>query len=534
MLRATHIPYADTHSFSGLVTAYLGNVTSLQPFYHFKADETGINAAIESRTGFKTDRATLVNVLEKQYTDLPEMTAVQHNIRLLANEDTFTICTAHQPNLGTGYLYFTYKILHAVKLARDLKAQYPDKDFVPVYYIGSEDNDLEELGTFRYGGQKFVWDADGQTGAVGRMNTASLKPLLDELFAILGPPGVHLDNLKEILAAAYLQHDTIARATQYLVHRLFGSYGLIALNADDADLKQAFIPVMESDLLLHEANKIVADTAEALQKAGYTSQAYPRPINLFYLKDDIRERIETDGTTWKVVGKDIHWNREDLLKELNTHPERFSPNVILRGLYQETILPNIAFIGGGSEVAYWLQLQDVFKHYKVFYPVVLLRQSVLWINEREAALRKKTGLGLPDLFLPESDIIKRFVKEHTTKDCSTGMEQAGFEEILSDLRTKAAAITPTLRSSTDAVIAKIRYQLQVLEKKMLRAEKRNMSTRLDQISRLKAALFPNHSLQERVENFMPFYLQYGSTFFDDLLQAMQPFPAAFLVLEEEV
>lgn len=533
MAKITHIPYADTHHFSALVNDYLSGMPDLQSFYSYRPDAAGVAAAIAARKDFKTDRATLVTVLQRQYQHLPEEAAVTDNIARLANEQTFTVCTAHQPNLGTGYLYFVYKILHAVKLAQTLSAQYPELHFVPVYYIGSEDNDLDELGTFRYGGKKFVWDAAGQTGAVGRMETASLKPLLDELFTLLGPPGDNLDTLKELLRTAYLEHPTIAGATQYLVHRLFGRYGLIALDPDEAALKRSFIPVMEDDLLQHTANGIVEETVAALQKTGHRSQAFPRPVNLFYLKDNIRERIEHHGDHWQVLGTGIRWTKEALLNELQEHPEHFSPNVILRGMYQETILPNVAFIGGGAEVAYWLQLGSLFRHYNVFYPAILLRQSVLWINGRGAMLRKKLGLEEAALFMPEAALIKRFVKAHATHDCSTGFEQAGFTEILTGLKEKATAITPTLKASTEAVLTKIRYQLQVLEKKMLRAEKRNMSVQIEQLSRLKSMLFPNNGLQERVENFMEYYLEYGPGFFDALLGAIAPLKPAFLIMEEE-
>ena len=532
MAKITHIPYADTHYFSALVTGYLADEPSLQPFYHYRPDAHGIHQAIEQRKQFKTDRKALVNVLQRQYQSLPEETAVSRNIALLAGSDTFTICTAHQPNLGTGYLYFIYKILHAIKLAKELSDTYPDLHFVPVYYIGSEDNDLDELGTFRYGGKKFVWDADGQTGAVGRMNTASLKVLLDELFTILGPPGEHLEALKDMLATAYLKHDTIATATQYLVHRLFGRYGLVVLDPDEAALKRNYIPVMEDDLLHHTANGIVEQAADELQKMGYKSQAFPRPVNLFYLKDNIRERIERRDDQWQVLGTNIYWDKEGLLAELHQHPERFSPNVILRGMYQETILPNVAFIGGGAEVAYWLQLKNLFDHYQVFYPAIVLRQSVTWVDTKAAALRKKLRLSVEDMFIPEAELIKRFIRSNSSHDCSTGFEQAGFAEILATLKEKAAVISPTLKASTEAVSAKIRYQLQVLEKKMLRAEKRNMTVQLDQVSRLKNQLFPNNGLQERVENFMSYFLMYGYTFFDELLEAIVPAQAAFLVVEE--
>jgi uncharacterized protein YllA (UPF0747 family) len=207
--------------------------------------------------------------------------------------------------------------------------------------------------------------------------------------------------------------------------------------------------------------------------------------------------------------------------------------VILRGLYQETILPNVAFIGGGSEVAYWLQLRSLFDHYKVFYPSIHLRQSVMWTTAREASLRQKLGLSLQDLFLPEADLIRQFVARHTGDDWKTDGEALVFEKTLQGLKAKAAALDPTLRSSTEAVLTKIRYQLQVLEKKMLRAEKRKLHTLLEQLHHLKSSVFPGGSLQERRDNFMPLFLQHGFRLFDILLEAMDPMHPRFLILEEK-
>jgi bacillithiol biosynthesis cysteine-adding enzyme BshC len=527
----THLPYSETGYFTPLILDYLKQDPRLQNFYTYTPDADGLKKAIANRANYPVDRGALVSILQQQYSKLPAHEAVRENIRLLGNENTFTICTAHQPNLLTGYLYFVYKIVHAIKLAEELKQQYPDKNFVPVYYIGSEDNDLEELGVFRYEGKKFVWDADGQTGAVGRMDTKSLKKVLDELFKVMGPPGANLQQLKELLIEAYLKHKNIADATQYLVNELFGRYGLIVLNPDEAEFKKAILPILKDDLLNHGAHPLVNAQIEKLEE-HYKSQAYPRPINLFYLKDNIRERIERNGDKWEVLNTEISFTETELLNELETHPERFSPNVILRGLFQETILPDVAFIGGGAEVAYWLQLKPIFEKYNVFFPVVLLRQSILWINKREHDLREKLQLSISDIFKPEESLVKGYIAKHSKDNWQTGEETATIEKIMVDLKTKATSLDATLRGSAEAAVAKMKHQLEVLEKKMLRAEKRKMETELQRINRLLAVIFPDKSLQERKENFIGWYLQYGQQYFDMLKDSIQPLKQEFLVLEE--
>ncbi|XZF13902.1 bacillithiol biosynthesis cysteine-adding enzyme BshC [Chitinophagaceae bacterium MMS25-I14] len=527
-----YLPYRDTGHFSSLVNDYLSQDEKIRPFYTFAPDAAGLNDAVRQRAAYKVDRALLVSVLERQYATLPVQEAVQQNIALLADENTFTVCTAHQPNLMTGYLYFIYKIVHAVKLAEELKALHPEKNFVPVYYMGSEDNDLDELGVFRYEGKKFTWYADGQTGAVGRMKTESLTPLISELFRLLGPPGSNLDDLKELIQEAYLHHNTVGAATQFLVHKLFGRFGLVVLDPDETAFKKVYLQVMKDDLLHHTPFDIVSRQNELLA-THYKVQAHPRQVNLFYMKDHLRERIEHSGDTWQVVDSLIKWNKEELLAELEAHPGRFSPNVILRGMFQETILPNVAFIGGGAEVAYWMQLKTLFDHYKIFFPAVMLRQSAMWINPYAAKLRRELGLSIKDLFQPELQLVRSYIAQNSQDDWQTEQESQSLEKIFCGLKQKATALEPTLKGSAEAALTKMRYQMQVLEKKMLRAEKKKMQVQLSRITRLKETLFPNGGLQERIENFIGYQLIYGAGYLDILKEHMHPLKNDFLVIEDK-
>lgn len=531
-IRFSSLPYEQTRSFSPLVCDYLSASDNLKQFYRFGTDKSGLEKALTERKNHQPDREVLTAVLHDQYAGMRAHKRVKENLELLKQENTFTVCTAHQPNLMTGYLYFVYKILHAIKLAEELTTSFPGHRFVPVYYMGSEDNDLDELGAFRYNNRKFVWNGGGQKGAVGRMKTETLKPLLDELFNIMGPPGTNCDELKKILSDAYLQQPTIGKATQFLVNELFGKYGLIVIDPDDRRLKASFADVIKDDLLHQTAHDLVSTQIAALA-SRYKVQAQPRPINLFYLKDTLRERIEEHDGIWRVVNTDIRWNEEQLLRELDDFPERFSPNVILRGVFQETILPNIAFIGGGAEVAYWLQLMPVFDHYRVFYPSIHLRQSVLWIENRQAKMRTQLDISITDLFKPETELVHDFIRTNSSDDWQTTTEMHNIDQALLQLKQKAIRLDPTLKASAEAALAKMRHQVEVLEKKMLRAEKRKMQQVVEQIGKLKNALFPGNGLQERIENFLHYYLTYGPIFFDMLKDHIEPLKHEFLVAEED-
>ncbi len=528
----SRVSYNETGFFSRLVTDFLAGSANVNDFFSFSPDAEGIDKAIAARGAHLTDRELLVKALTAQYKGRNSSSLVTDNIQSLLNNDTYTVTTAHQPNLMTGYLYFVYKILHVIKLADELNAKYTNKHFVPVYYMGSEDNDIDELGVFRYGNEKFVWDGDGQKGAVGRMSTAGLKPLLERLFVTMGPPGSHYTELRELITEAYMGQPTIGAATHYLVDKLFGRYGLVIVNPDDALLKSAFIPVIKDELLHSNSFPLVTEQTKLLEQ-NYKTQAFPRPINLFYLDHQIRERIERNGEKWVVLNTDISFTEAELMNEVSSHPERFSPNVILRGLFQSTILPDVAFIGGGAEVAYWFQLKTLFQHYGVFYPLVMLRQSVLWIDAQQARLRQQSGLQMLEIFKKEADLTKNHITAHSQDDWHTTTESQEIAGVIHALRSKAVAVDPTLLAAANAVLHRIQKQLTLLEQKMYRAEKKKMSVQLQRITKLKEAIFPANSLQERTFNFVDYYLLYGNDFFDIVKDGIEPLSNKFLVVEQE-
>jgi bacillithiol biosynthesis cysteine-adding enzyme BshC len=527
---STRLRYSDTGYFSKIVTDYLQKNTDIIPFYRHAADLQGIKDAIEERKKFPHHRAVLVTELEKQYADLQTSNAVMQNIRLLNDEHTFTITTAHQPVIFTGTLYFIYKILHVIKLAASLKDQLPQYNFVPVFYMGSEDADLDELGSIWLNNEKIVWDAQ-QTGAVGRMRTAGLEKIIARIEGELSVQP-HGKELLQLLKDCYLNSPDIQTATFKLIDTLFARYGLVVLIPDNASLKKLLLPVFKDDLFNQTPSGIAGQTIEALS-LHYKVQANPRAINLFYLKDDIRERIEKEGDDWLVVGKNIRFTKEELQQELNEHPERFSPNVILRGLFQETILPNILFVGGGGELAYWLELKNIFEHYKVPYPVLVLRNSFLVVEKRWKEKIKRLGFSVVDFFKPEQDLLTALVTHNKSGALKLESELEEVKKFYGQLKIKAGAIDTTLEQHIEALRAKATRPLYELEKKMLRAEKRKYKDQLRQIHTIKSALFPMNGLQERVENFMPFYAKWGNSFIDMIYANSLTLEQEFFILDED-
>jgi len=526
MFAAEYIAYHQTNAFAKIILNYLDGTKKLESFYSFPPTLDGIQKAIEKKKNQPVDRKTLVEVLKQQYQNISSPAV--SNIEALLSENTFTICTAHQPNLFTGPLYFIYKILHAIKLAEYLKQQFPQYNFVPVYYMGSEDADFAELNHTYVDGKKIEWKKE-QKGAVGRMKVdRTLIRLIDELEAQLSVE----KNGKEViglLRKSYSEGRDIQTATFELVNELYGEYGLVVLIPDHAVLKSQVRKIFEEDLFHNRPFEIVQKTSEKLDRE-YGAQAHPRDINLFYLKDDIRERIEKKKDHFIVCNTELNFSEDELRRELEDHPERFSPNVILRGLYQESILPDIAFVGGGGELAYWMQLKELFDQYSVVFPVLVLRNSFLIVEEKWKERVKKLQLSVEDLFQPENELMTAIVSKHSPQAVSLNGNFEKAEELYEQIKTLAEAIDTTLSRHAAAIKTRSLKTLQELEKKMLRAEKRKFSDQQRQIEKIKEALFPNGKLQERVENFSLFYAKWGRSFIEEVYKNSLALEQEFCVL----
>jgi bacillithiol synthase len=492
-------PINEIPSFSKLLIQYLAGDSSLKSFYGQEPKLASFAEQINLKKSFsQSDRQVLVEVLKDQYQAIGEVS----NIATLANEKTFTVTTGHQLNLFTGPLYVIYKLVSTINLARKLQETYPEFHFVPVYWMATEDHDWDEINHFHWYGKKYQWDTD-QKGAVGRFTLEGMRGFLSQL-----PDSV------EVFEKAYTEGKTLAQAVQMYIHSLFGADGLLCLDADDARLKQVFVPVMEADLFGHKHQALVEEKNTLLETLGYKAQIHAREINLFYMTDGLRERIEKKGEAYHVVNQSHTWHEEALRDEILNHPERFSPNVVLRPLYQECILPNLAYLGGPAEVVYWLQLKGIFDAHSVPFPILLPRNFGLVITAAQQARIEKLGIVSSDLFADEFTMRQKFVAQHSPHTLDLVAERARLSPIFEDMIQKARAVDVTLEASAKAEQHRWEQGLSKLEKKIKKAEERNQSIGVQQLLGLRAALFPEGHWQERHENFLSFYLSHPSFIVD--------------------
>lgn len=531
-MRIEHIPFEKVPYFSSKDIAYTSQQQDLRSFQKYTPTLDSFPAIIRDKQARGTDRRLLVDVLREQYQWLFPESDIPANVEKIAEENTFTLTTAHQPSLFTGPLYFIYKILSTISLSRELKKKFPDYHFVPVFVGGGEDHDFEEVNHLHLFHKKLVWEND-EKGAVGKMSTASLGPVLSQLEEILGDSERDRVMLARI-KACYTGQNTYGAATLAFVHELFGQEGLIVLDMSHPRLKKAFAPLMQKELLEQASEGIVNETSRKLEDLGYKQQATPRPINLFYLKDQLRERIEKDGDKYKVLNTDIHFSREELLEELSRFPEHFSPNVVMRPLYQELILPNLAYIGGGGEIAYWLERKKQFEHFGINFPMLIRRHSVLWVDKSNAKKMDKLGLSVEDLLEEDVEqIIKKYVKEQADESLNLNEQKKQLSGLFQSIVDQAKRVDPTLVKTVKAEMANQMKSLSQLEGRLVKAEKQKHEIALSQIRGLKEKLFPENGLQERYDNFLTFYLRYGNDFFEILCKNFKPLSRELLVVIDE-
>lgn len=527
--KVSHIPFAQTNAVNALVTDYYTGNKNLETYYAFEPNLNGINEAIEKRTNTAPNRKLLHHALQKQYSNLPTHNEVKSNLSSLLNSQTFTVTTGHQLNLFTGPLYFIYKIASAIKLAQILNQQYSDKHFVPVYWMASEDHDFDEINHTYVFDKKINW-TETNKGATGSLPITNIDNCLTQLKEALGA-NVFANEIINLISIAYQNKKNLAEATRALVNELFGQNGLVIIDASDKTLKQLFIPYLKADIFDSLAYKNVDDTTKQLSKK-YKTQVFARSINLFYMIDGIRERIESEGDNYRVLNTTISFNKTEIEHEIESNPERFSPNVILRPVYQEVLLPNVAYIGGGAEVSYWLQYKKMFDAYNIFYPVVLLRNSFLWIEKSIDKKINQLKLPIVDLFLDKTTLVKRFLLQDDTISKFALPANHQIELVYNQLATAISNIDTTLLATAQSEKQKALNGIKILEDKALKAIKRKNETALLQIDTIKENLFPMQSLQERYFNFTMFYCKHGKTFIETILQNTLPIANSFTVITE--
>ena len=533
LIKKNHISYADTGRFSKIIIDYLSNKETLNPFYDefYSTNNLKIQAEKKIKLFSDSNRKILAESLNAQYKNIEISKSVKKNLELLGKNNSVTVTTGHQLSLMTGPLYFIVKIISTINLVEKLNSLYKEINFIPVYWMASEDHDFDEISSFNYKSKKIKWETN-QSGAVGKMNLNELEKSFDYFEKKL-INSKNSQEIKRLINSTYRSSKNLAEATLKIVNSLFGKYGLIIIDGNSNSLKRLFKEYIKSEIISNNCYDIVLNQISSL-KTNYNSkfkpQVNPRLINLFYLIKNGRYRIEKKKNEYILVGTDKKFSKNELINEIENFPENFSPNVLMRPLYQEVILPNIAYIGGGGELSYWFQLNKYFENEKVAFPILILRNSVLLINSKLSKKIDKLKIKIKDLFLEKNLLISKVIKENSKISLDLNFLKDQLEsqfDFLEDL------IKKTDKSFKGAVLAQKKKQIKGisnLEKKLLKSQKRKMNDLVERINIIYESIFPNNDLQERQVNFFELYEEHGIDILSFLKKNIDPFDNNFTVL----
>ena len=526
------LPFKQTGYFSDLICDYIDNKESLNPFYNRFPKIENFKDQIEEKSANYPDenRSILYDALQTQYKGVSISKKTKENLIQLKEPITFTVVTGHQLNLFTGPLYFLYKIISTINLTVQLKKRYPKFNFVPVYWMATEDHDFDEINYFNFNAKKIQWNREA-SGGVGRLSTDGLQKISKAFANELGA-GENAKTLNSLFEKAYVGHDNLTSATRFLANELFGELGLVIVDGDNKDLKKLLAPYAKRDIIENTSFNKVSETVSKLSELpeGYTIQVNPREINYFYLKEELRERIVLKNCNFHVNDTEISFSKDELLKELENHPERFSPNVITRPLYQEIILPNLCYIGGGGELAYWLELKSSFEAMNVAYPILLPRNSALVVTEKQQKKLEKMKLSVTDLFLKQSSLINKKIREISNIEIDFSPQKTLLTDQFKTLYEIASQTDESFIGAVKAQEIKQLKGLENLEKRLLKAQKRKLKDHVERMTQIQNELFPGQSLQERNLNFSEFYLEYGEALIPMLIKDLHPLKMEFSIL----
>ncbi|MEN9001234.1 MAG: bacillithiol biosynthesis cysteine-adding enzyme BshC [Flavobacteriales bacterium] len=486
------ISFKESRVLSKLSMDYLENPELFAPFISEIPNLNNFEKQLNKRKPI--DRELLYYSLLSQNKDCHSNSL--KNIELLRKKNTFTVTTGHQIGLFTGPLYSIYKIISTLNLAKALKKKYSNYNFVPIFWMATEDHDFEEINHVYLKDQKVTWNSN-QKGPVGRFLTKNMIPFLDEIKKIVS------SDFAKTLIEFYSSTTNLAEAHRKMVNYIFGEEGIVIIDADSRELKKEMIPIFKNELLTNNTFDAVENLSEELVKKGFKKQVNPREINLFYQENGLRERIVKTETGFEVVNTDLKFSEEEILNELESCPEKFSPNVVMRPIYEEKILPNLAYIGGPGELAYWLQLKESFKVNKVDFPILVLRNSVLLITEKTKKKMSKLPFAHSEYFEDENDLINSYINE--ISDISFEEEIKSIEQVFEITKDKAVEVDFSLERTVIAELKRAQNSINKIRKKVTRAEKKNNETAINQIKSVKNSFFPGGSFQERKLNILEFY-----------------------------
>lgn len=524
-LKIESVPFHSTGLFPKLTTDYLEHKQDFGDFTDFPLSNKGFSERIEYlKSSFAQEkRERLAEVLCYQYAEMGLLTPeLQTHINQLKEGKTFTVTTGHQLNIFGGPVYVWLKLMAAISWAKELKKQHPAANFIPVYWMATEDHDMAEISHFTLFGKKYTWPTtnNNELGSSSNTHPEGVSGLQD--------PSI-LASLQELLPKefpsifyqAYGTSKSLAEAVRKYIHHYFGQYGLLILDPAAPPLKAAAISIWEKDLDPNNPlQKVHQSTSASLKERGYNTQVNARECNLFYLNGLQRERIvKTESNQYQVLNTDISFSTAEIKTHLQTFPERFSPNVVIRPAYQVYTLPDVATVGGPAEIAYWLQGKDLFHQLGIKLPVIAPRLFVQFITKAQQDKVAKHNLQFLDFCGPEKALLDKVFSAAKVEVPNWKKADREFESFYNFLKQEAQKADPTLGEWIEGEKARALKQVENIYKRIEKAHDKKNEQLIQQTLNLKAKLLPNGNLPERIESFFSYQINHPSLM-EELLERL--------------
>ena len=516
MKKLTNIPFLELESIPLLIKDFLTQKIPGFENHVFTIKNIENQLQRKGQSFSQEKRKVLSEVLQNQYAAYEKSEKQQFNLQNLEQSETFTITTGHQLNLFTGPVFFIYKILQTIKLAAFLNEKFQSKHFVPVFWLASEDHDFEEINHFKT--EKHYYETKAKNGgAVGRIKveddffvTQFEEEFKDTVFGT---------ELIVMLKRAYKKGNTLSQATKIIVQELFADYGLLVLNGDDPRLKAEMKQVFKEELLQQDLFETSRETVDYFTEKYGKVQVNPREINLFYLSET-RDRIAFENNRYVVVDRDKSFSKEEILGELEHHPERFSPNALMRPVYQETILPNLVYIGWNAEIMYWLELKNYFRALSLPFPLLIPRNSMLMLADKTVGKAKDLGVEINDFFRNFAVVTNKLLLNENEILPLLDLQETQLKEQFGHLKEKAELTDKTFGNLVEAEQTRQLKSFERMKKRLLRAEKIKQKEKVERLENLFLRVHPGNTWQERSYNFSVFYSEWGKDWLQNCYQQL--------------
>ncbi len=521
------INFSDIPAHQNLFLDYLDEFNNVERFYgkNFRATEQYLPFFKQLSEKERPNRLRVSEILKAQYQNQKVSKQTEQNIQALTSEKTIAVLTGQQLGILGGPLYTIYKSITAIKLCNHLKENYDGFNFVPIFWLEGDDHDYDEVRNFSILNNEnqilnIKYD-DGQIDEVNRGSIGGLKfnqnieNVISELTGSLRETEFKAPLL-DLIKSIYQPEKTFLETFRELMIQLFDEYGLLVFNPLDPDVRKLLTPVFTKEITeFGEHTGDIVERSAELEEV-YHAQVKVKPINLFYIEEKERLSIEpTDTGEYRLKGKRKKFTKDELLAQLESSPEKFSPNVLLRPICQDYLFPTAFYIGGPGEISYFAQVSPLYKIYNIEEPFIYPRSSATIVEKGVQVIVEKNGLTYTDIFSEEEELIQKILAASSDINLETLFmnSQEEINSSLNQISDKLFFIDKTLVDLTSKSKQRIEETINYLKTKAVESEKRKYESTIRQISKVRNVLYPNNNLQERELNWIYFANKYGMDIF---------------------